>query len=265
MNATRAVVLTTTLLAAVSVLSSGMAAQEKKPAPVGTSGSDTPAKAEAKKPALTGRVLFDGERPEPPALPSTPAQTTGCCPGDKAVNVIDPTLVIDAKTKALANVLVIVDVPGAKLEKPTTPFVLDQHFCVFEPHCLIVPAGATVVLKNSDTVSHNVHVYSARNDGSNNTIAPGAQAEVSFARADKIKIGCDYHPWMSSMLFVVDTPYSALTKSDGSFEITGLPPGTYKAKLWHETLGRAEAEVVVKDDGTSAPLEIKMAPRKKKD
>ena len=255
-----------TLIAALviaSALAQGAAApaQEKKPAPQ----PEATGKTEPKKPVLVGHVLFEGDLPEPHALPSTPEQTKGCCPGDKAVNVTDPTLVIDAKTHGLANVLVIVDVPGAKLEKPTTPFVLDQHLCVFEPHCLIVPAGATVVLKNSDTVSHNVHVYSARNDGSNNTIAPGAQAEVTFARADKIRIGCDYHPWMSSMLFVVDTPYCALTKADGSFEIAGLPPGKYKAKLWHEALGRAEAEVVVKDDGTADPLEIKMAPRKKKD
>jgi plastocyanin len=224
--------------------------QDKKPEPTAT----TP----APKPAFTGHVLFDGDIPKSQPLPSTPEQTKGCCPGDKTVNVIDPSLLIDAKTKGLANVLVVVDVPGAKLEKPTTEFVLDQRACVFEPHCLIVPAGATVLLKNSDPVAHNVHVYSARNDSSNNTIAPGA-------RADKIKIGCDYHPWMSSMLFVVDTPYCALTKDDGSFKIQGLPPGTYKVKLWHESLGRAEAEVVVKDDGSSAPLEAKMAPRKKKD
>jgi hypothetical protein len=70
---------------------------------------------------------------------------------------------------------------------------------------------------------------------------------------------------MSSMLFVGDTPYCALTKDDGSFRIQGLPPGTYKVKLWHEVLGRAEAEVVVKEDGASAPLEVKMTPRKKKD
>jgi plastocyanin len=232
-------------------------AQEKKPEPTAA----TP----APKAAFTGHVLFDGDVPVSPPLPSTPEQTKGCCPGDKTVNVTDPSLIVDAKTKALANVLVVVEVPGAKVEKPTTQYVLDQRACVFEPHCLIVPAGATVVLKNSDPVAHNVHVYSARNDGSNNTIAPGAQAEVTFARADKIKIGCDYHPWMSSMLFVVDTPYCALTKDDGSFKIQGLPPGTYKVKLWHESLGRAEAEVVVKDDGSSAPLEVKMAPRKKKD
>jgi plastocyanin len=217
-----------------------------------------------KAPVVTGRVLFDGERPPPKALPATAEQQKGCCPDAKPVNVIDPSLVIDDKN-GLANVLVTVEVPGAKIEVPKTPFVLDQHACVFEPHCLIVPAGAKVIFKNSDTIAHNVHVYSARNDGSNEAIAPGAQTEVVYERADKIKIGCDYHPWMSSMLFVVDTPYCALTKPDGTFEIKGLPPGTWKVKLWHEVLGRVEAQVVVKEDGTAAPLEVKMAPRKKKD
>ena len=77
-------------------------------------------------------------------------------------------------------------------------------------------------------------------------------------------IGCDFHPWMSSVLLVVDTPFAALTKPDGSFALEGLKPGTYKVKAWHETLGRSEAELVVKDDGTCAPLEIKLAEKKAK-
>lgn len=219
-----------------------------------------------KKPApsvLAGRVVFDGVKPAPRTLPATAEQTKGCCPGDKSVNVTDPSLVIDDKN-GLANVLVTVEAPAAKVEVPAAPFVLDQRSCVFEPHCLIVPAGAKVVFKNSDSVVHDVHVYSARNDGSNNTVAPGAQAEAVFAKPDKIRIACDYHPWMSSLVFVVDTPWCALTKSDGTFRIEGLPPGTYKVKLWHETLGRGEAQAVVNPDGTCAPLEVKMRSPKKK-
>ena len=67
--------------------------QDKKPEPAAI----TP----APKPAFTGHVLFDGDIPKPAALPSTPEQTKGCCPGDKTVNVTDPSLVIDAKTKIL--------------------------------------------------------------------------------------------------------------------------------------------------------------------
>jgi len=106
--------------------------------------------------------------------------------------------VIDAKTKGLANVLVVVEVPGAKIEKPTTPFVLDQRACVVRAALPIVPAGRTVVLKNSDPVAHNVHVYSAPTTASTTRSLRVRRPEVSFARPDKIKIGCDYHPWMTA-------------------------------------------------------------------
>jgi plastocyanin len=218
---------------------------------------------ERAKPAVTGKVVFDGKRPEPKLLPATPEQTKGCCPGEKGVDAQDPRLVIDEKS-GIANVLVTVQVPDVKCEPKKTPIVVDQRLCVFEPHCTIVPAGSKVVFKNSDTVNHNVRVTSLKNDSSNDAVAPGAQKEYVFANTDKVTIGCDYHPWMSSVLLVVDTPFAALTKPDGTFALEGLKPGTYKLKFWHETLGRSEAELVVKDDGTSAPIEVKLAEKKPK-
>ncbi|MDZ4772826.1 MAG: hypothetical protein SGI72_06780 [Planctomycetota bacterium] len=215
------------------------------------------------KPLVTGKVTFDGKLPERKLLPATPEQTKGCCPEGKSVDARDPRLVIDEKG-GIANVLVTVQVPDVKCEPSKTPIVVDQRSCVFEPHCTIVPAGSKVVFKNSDTVVHNVHVYSQRNDSSNDTVAAGAEKEYVFAHADKVTIGCDYHPWMSGVLLVVDTPFAALTKPDGSFSIEGLKPGTYKLKVWHEVLGRAESELVVKDDGTSAPLALELAEKKPK-
>lgn len=212
-------------------------------------------------PAVIGKVVFDGKRPDPKLLPAVPAQTKGCCPDGQTVNAIDPRLVIDPQG-GIANVLVTVQVPDVKCEPSKTPIVVDQRACVFEPHCAIVPAGSKVIFKNSDTVNHNVHVTSLKNDSSNDAVAPGAQKEYVFANPDKITIGCDYHPWMSSVLLVVDTPLATLTKPDGSFALEGLKPGTYKLKVWHETLGRGEAELVIKTDGTSAPLEIKLAQKK---
>jgi plastocyanin len=212
---------------------------------------------------ITGKITFDGKRPEPKPLTATPEQQKGCCPEGKSVNVTDPTFLIDEKG-GIANVLVTIEAGGAELVVPKDPIVLDQRQCVFEPHCTIAPAGAKVAFLNSDNVSHNVHIYAAKNDSFNDTIAAGARKEVVFQKAEKIQVKCDIHPWMSSYLFVVDTPYAALTKADGTFSLTGLKPGTYKVKLWHETLGRGEAQAVVKDDGTCAPIEVKMAEPKKK-
>lgn len=225
-----------------------------------TDDKPAPAKPDAR---VTGKVLFDGKRPEPRTLPAAPEQTKGCCPDGKNVDATDPRLAIDEKN-GLANVLVTITIPDTKCEPSKAPIVVDQHACVFEPHCTIVPAGSKVVFKNSDRVNHNVRVTAQKNDSSNDAVAPGAEKTYVFERADKITIGCDYHPWMSAVLLVVDTPYAALTKSDGSFTLERLPPGTYKAKFWHELLGRAEAEVVVHPDGTSAPLEVKLAEKKAK-
>ncbi len=217
----------------------------------------------AGKPPVTGQVLFEGQRPEPQKLPAAPAQTKGCCPDGKDVDATDPRLVIDEKN-GIANVLVTIAVPDVKCEPSKTPIVVDQKSCIFEPHCVIVPAGSKVVFKNSDRVNHNVRITALKNESSNDAVAPGVDKTYLFEHPDKVMVSCDYHPWMSSVVLVVDTPYAALTRPDGSFSIPGLAPGTYKARFWHEVLGRAEAEVVVQADGSSAPIQVKLAPKKPK-
>lgn len=212
---------------------------------------------------VTGRVVFDGARPEVKVLKHEPKQVEGCCPEGKLPVLTDPTLLIDEQGN-LANVVVTIEVEGAKIEPAKEPLVIDQKGCVFEPHLTVLPAGSKVRFVNSDTVTHNVRASSLKNDSFNWVMTPGQKEEVALAKADRVMIGCDYHPWMSMIVFVTDTPYHAVSAKDGSFSIAGLKPGTYKVKLWHERLGRGESQVVVKEDGTSEPIEVKMVEKKKK-
>lgn len=217
----------------------------------------------AATPRVTGRVVFEGVAPERKDLPATPDQQKGCCPDGAGVALADPTFVVDAKG-GLANVVVTVEVEGQKAEPAKEPLVIDQKRCVYEPHVAVLHAGSKVRFLNSDSVSHNVRASSLKNDSFNWVMIPGGKEEVEFAKADRVIVGCDYHPWMSMVVYVTDTPFHAVTAADGTFAIQGLAPGKYKAKLWHEKLGRVEAEVVVNPDGTAAPLEVKMAEKKKK-
>ncbi len=217
----------------------------------------------AAEPTVTGRVVFDGKRPETKLLPGTPEQTKGCCPDGKSVDLADPRLLIDEKG-GLANVVVTVEVEGQKAEPSKDPLVIDQKACIFDPHVAVLHAGGTVRFLNSDKVTHNVRAFSMRNEAFNNVMAPGGKDDIVLEKPDKVTITCDYHPWMSMVIFVTDTPFHAVTKPDGTFSIAGLKPGTHKVKLWHELLGRAEAEVVIQPDGSSAPLEVRMAEKKKK-
>lgn len=212
---------------------------------------------------ITGRVVFEGAPPAAKVLPHQPKQVEGCCPDGKLPVLTDPTLLIDEKGN-LANVVVTVEVEGTKIEPAKEPLVIDQKGCVFEPHVVVLPAGSKVRFVNSDTVTHNVRASSLKNDSFNWVMTPGQKEEVALAKADRVMIGCDYHPWMSMIVFVTDTPFHAVSAKDGTFSVAGLKPGTYKVKLWHERLGRGESQVVVKDDGSSEPIEVKMAEKKKK-
>jgi plastocyanin len=212
---------------------------------------------------LSGKVRFEGERPEKKPLPCEAAAAKGCCPEGEKVDATDPSLLI-AADGGLANVVVTVDVPGAKLAVPEKPFEVDQKKCVFEPHVLVVPAGSKIVFRNSDGVTHNVHTWSQKNEDINKTTAPGGSEELLLARGDRVRVTCDYHLWMSSWIYVTDSPYCAVTKADGSFEIPGLPPGTYSATFWQEKLGRVKQDVTIKPDGSCDPLEVKLSEKKKK-
>lgn len=211
---------------------------------------------------VTGTVKFDGKAPETKPLVITEEKAKGCCPSGVTMDTTDPTLVI-SKDGGIANVVITVDVPGAKVEPAAEPLEIDQKMCRFEPHVRVLPAGGKVVFLNSDEVSHNVHTYATKNDSFNKTIAPGSKEEQLLAKGDKITVKCDIHDWMSAVVFVTDTPFHAVTKDDGTFEIAGLKPGKYKAELWHEKLGKEKAEIVVKDDGTCDPVEVKMGEKKK--
>ena len=47
---------------------------------------------------------------------------------------------------------------------------------------------------------------------------------------------CGFHAYMESWALVVDHPYYAITDQEGKFEIGDIPPGTYKATIWHPYL-----------------------------
>lgn len=208
--------------------------------------------------AETGKVVFDGEKPEVKPLVIDPAKSEGC----GKVDTTNESLVIGANG-GIKNVVVTVEIAGATVKASEKPVVLDQKTCRFEPHVTIVPVGTTVEYKNSDTISHNVHTYPTKNDQLNKMVGAGATETQKLDKEDRVEIKCDIHPWMNSWLVVANTNHYAVTDANGAFTIAGLPAGEHKAKFWHETLGKAEATIKVDAEGKVAPVEVKMSAEKK--
>lgn len=209
---------------------------------------------------VTGRVVFDGERPEIKPLQISEKQAKGCTDGPP-VDPTDRSLLL-SKEGGIQYAVVTIDVDDAELKIPEEPIEIDQMQCRYEPHVILMPEGSTVAYKNSDKISHNVHTYAVKNRPFNKTIAPGGAERQVLDKSEAIKVACDIHPWMSAYMFVTDTPYAAITDADGNFAIDGLPAGEYRVNIWHERLGRAKAEVTVAADGSVEPLEVKMGEKK---
>jgi hypothetical protein len=64
-----------------------------------------------------------------------------------------------------------------------------------------------------------------------------------------VRFKCDVHGWMQAWGGIVAHPFFAVTKPDGSFEIKGLPAGTFTIETWHEQYGLQTQTVTV--DGTA--------------
>ena len=196
--------------------------------------------------AISGHVVFAGTPPAPDVirvgLDQVCAQTVGANVQSQAVLV--------GKDGALQNAFVYVKDgldPSYTFDVPTTPVTLDQKGCRYEPRIFGVRAGQPIEVVNDDPTLHNVHALPMANQEFNQgEPTQGARLTRTFTVPEvMVRFKCDVHAWMTAYAGVMANPYFAVTGADGTFEIKGLPPGTYTIEAWHEKFGTRTATVTV--------------------
>ena len=195
--------------------------------------------------SISGTVRFTGKRPRPAAIDMS--EDPACVEAHRGKPVDESTLVSSNGT--LANVFVYVKkgLEGKNFEVPSAPVTIDQNGCWFEPRVLGVQTNQILKVINSDPVTHNIHPMGQVNREWNHSQGAGDEPLVRrFIKPEiMIPVKCNIHHWMRAYIGVVDHPYFAVSKPDGSFAIEGLPPGTYTIGFWHESLGTQEQEISV--------------------
>ena len=208
---------------------------------------------------LKGQILIDGPAPKLTALVKaglSKVDPTVCAHSN---DIPDESMLVSGGG-GLKNVFVFLDkAPDWYKDKPTVEPSLDQKACLFHPHALIVPVGATFLLKNSDTVAHNVKTEPGVNTGQNDGMPPGSSMTMLFKRAEKkpFQSKCAIHPWMEFYTLTLNHPFSAISDSDGRFEIKDLRAGKYKFRVWHERNRELDAVAVEIKGGETKALSLK--------
>ena len=148
----------------------------------------------------------------------------------------------------LANVVVYVSdgLTSHDFQPPQQPAVLEQKGCQYKPHVLALQANQKLDIVNADETTHNIHPTPNNNREWNMTQPHGVPLEHTFAREEiAIPVKCNVHPWMKGYIAVFKHPYFSVTDKNGSFELKGLPPGTYTISVWQEKLGTQTQKVTV--------------------
>lgn len=202
--------------------------------------------------SIEGQIIYKGPIETRKIIPNKDVET---CGGIRE----EPLIEVGADHAVQNAVVYLVDVAKGKAWPPAGKVPeLDNIKCEFVPHVQVIPTGKLDVV-NKDPVLHNSHGYYGKRTAFNMAQPNEGQViETDLPRAGIVRVDCDVHGWMEGWVYVVDNPYYAITGPDGKFNITDVPPGTYKLIAVQSVTGPNEQTVTVASGKpTNLTIELK--------
>ena len=170
--------------------------------------------------------------------------------------VPDETIAV-AADGGLANV--VVTLTGVKVTTPYPDPQVTNEKCRFLPRVQLARPGAPTKTTSHDAL---LHTTNAQLDGGRTLFnvglpVPNLVVTRPLNGPGLVRITCNTHQWMRGFIMVTDE-MAAVTGTDGRFRLTGVPPGTYELKVWHEVLKVAPLKVTV-TNGATATVAVALA------
>jgi|SRR5262249_39239418 len=127
-----------------------------------------------------------------------------------------------------------------------------QKDLAFVPPLLPIRVGTKVEFPNLDDTYHNIFSYSPTKRFDLGRYRPEERpvpTEV-FDKPGLVTLRCDIHEHMRGLILVLNTPYFAMTDTEGHFRLSGLPAGHYSLKAWIDSSTTQEKPVDLKNGQT---------------
>ena len=205
--------------------------------------------------------------------------------------------VLDRDGRPAADVVVLIDAPGARAPAAAAPLVsITQEGSRFVPTLTVVAAGSTLRFTNKDAYDHHVRAmpsgplgaiapvkaFELRLDAADE--APGQvdeykppvpvkrkanpvrSADVKVDQAGPIGLGCHIHSSMRGQVYVSPTPWFGKTDAQGVATIDNVPDGAVQVSLWHAEQLQDQAVQTVQTGATPAKVnaQLNFTPRRRR-
>ena len=203
---------------------------------------------------VQGKILFKGEIP-PPKVFKVEKNPEICGEADRQL------VEVAVNDGGLGDALVfLADVKqGKPFSDGQNEFVATEIVakdCRFRPFgqpyfVNVVGKGKPIHFVNKDPMKHNPHTYEVRGKVRktlfNQELEGNSELNLvaDLQKSRVMKLECDQHNFMQNFFYAIENPYYTISKSDGTFAIDQVPPGTYTLVAWHPLLGLQEQQVTV--------------------
>ena len=146
------------------------------------------------------------------------------------------------------------------------PVQIHQRDRKFSPSRVVVVQGGAVEFVNDEEqdIDHNVFSLSKGNKFDIGLAAKGSGDQVFFTKPGIVKYFCSVHKNMEGTIFVVPSPYYAVLKKPGDFEISDVPDGDWvvNVSISHRRYKASPVRVTVAGDTEDIVVQLKKKGRK---
>ena len=128
----------------------------------------------------------------------------------------------------------------------------------FLPNVLPVTVGTTVYFINDDPFYHNVFSITPKARFNIGRRPAGTSHGRRIDKVGEVKVFCDIHPQMRATVLSLATPYFTRVDSEGNYQISGLPDGTYQPEIYYGNQ-RKTAERIKVSGGRTVKRDFNLA------